>query len=37
MSTAPRLLCKSSRPCASLLIFATPPAMVTRGTGCRRK
>ena len=32
-STAPRLECRSSRPCASLVILATPPAMVTRGTG----
>ena len=32
-STSPRLECRSSRPCASLVIFATPPAMVTRGTG----
>ena len=27
--------CRSSRPCASLVILATPPAMVTRGTGWR--
>ncbi len=37
MSTLPRFECRSSRPCASLVIFATPPATVTRGTGrCRR-
>ncbi len=37
MSTSPRLECRSSRPCASLVILATPPAMVTRGTGCARR
>jgi hypothetical protein len=36
-STSPRLECRSSRPCASLVILATPPAMVTRGTGWRRR
>ena len=36
-STAPRLECRSSMPCASLVILATPPAMVTRGTGCGRR
>ena len=34
-STAPRFECRSSRPCASLVILATPPAMVTRGNGMR--
>ena len=37
MSAAPRLLCRSSRPCASFVIFATPPAIVTRRTGWRRR
>ena len=30
-STSPRLECRSVKPCASLVILATPPAMVTRG------
>ena len=29
--------CRSSSPCASLVILPTPPAMVTRGTGCVRR
>ena len=36
-STSPRLECRSSTPCASLVILAKPPAMVTRGTGCARR
>ncbi len=35
-SAMPRLECTSSMPCASLVILATPPAMVTRGTGWSR-
>ncbi len=36
-STVPRLECRSSMPCASFVILATPPAMVTRATGWRRR
>ena len=36
-STAPRFEWRSSLPSASLVIFAGPPAMVTRGTGCARR
>ena len=36
-STEPRRECRSSRPWASLVILPTPPAMVTRGTGCVRR
>ena len=36
-STSPRLECRSVKPCASLVILATPPAMVTRATGWRRR
>ena len=36
-STSPRLECRSVRPCASLVILPTPPAMVTRGRGCARR
>ncbi len=32
----PRAECTSSMPCASLVILATPPATVTRGTGWSR-
>ena len=35
-SAMPRLECTSSMPWASLVILATPPAMVTRGTGWSR-
>ena len=34
-STSPRRECRSSRPWPSLVILATPPAMVTRATGWR--
>ena len=37
ISALPRFECRSSRPCASFVIFATPPATVTRPTGCVRK
>ena len=36
-STAPRRECRSSRPWPSFVILAKPPAMVTRGTGMRRR
>jgi hypothetical protein len=36
-SASPRLECRSSRPWASFVIFATPPASVSRGTGWRRR
>ena len=36
-STAPERECRSSRPCPSFVILAMPPAMVTFGTGLRRR
>jgi hypothetical protein len=36
-SIAPRFKCGSNLPLASLVIFAGPPAMVTRATGCSRR
>ncbi len=36
-SAPPRLECRSRKPCPSLVILATPPATVTRGTGWRRR
>ena len=36
-STSPRRECRSRSPCPSLVIFAIPPAIVTREIGWRRK